>query len=117
MWLATTGSPDIGCSSLCSCISAGPIAFWPRSRRPHHSLHAVDADAEEMIIRLRKKLVRQGLDAGARTIRAQLARRKPPESGRPVPAVATIWRILSPARLCQSTTAETVPVKLAHVLR
>jgi transposase len=43
----------------------GPAAFQPRSRRPHHTPHAVDADTEEMIGRLRKELSEQGLDAGA----------------------------------------------------
>ena len=42
----------------------GPSAFQPGSRRPSHSPHAVDADTEEMIIRLRKELSKQGLDAG-----------------------------------------------------
>jgi transposase InsO family protein len=73
----------------------GPAAFQPRSRRPHHSPHAVDADTEDAIIRLRKELSKQGLDAGAETIASHLARCQPVESGRPVPAVSTIWRILS----------------------
>jgi transposase len=73
----------------------GPAAFQPRSRRPHHSPHAVDADTEDAIIRLRKELSKQGLDAGAETIAAHLARCEPAESGRSVPAVSTIWRILS----------------------
>ena len=74
----------------------GEAAFEPRSRRPRSSPHAVDADTEEMIIRLRKELSKQGLDAGAETIAAHLARRAPDEGGRPAtPAVSTIWRILS----------------------
>jgi transposase len=74
----------------------GPIAFQPRSRRPHHSRHAVDADTEEMIIRLRKELCKQGLDAGAETIAAHLARQSMGDGGRlVVPAVSTIWRILT----------------------
>ena len=74
----------------------GPSAFQPRSRRPHHSPHAVDADTEEMIIRLRKELSKQGLDAGAETIAAHLARQTPIGGGQAaVPAVSTIWRILS----------------------
>jgi transposase len=52
----------------------GPIALQPRSRRPHHSPHAVDAEVEDAIIRLRKELSKQGLDAGAETIAAHLAR-------------------------------------------
>src|SRR5829696_1123906 len=74
----------------------GPSAFQPRSRRPHASPQAVDADTEEMIIRLRKELSKQGLDAGAETIAAHLARQASTGEGRPAtPAVSTIWRILS----------------------
>jgi transposase-like protein len=74
----------------------GPAAFQPRSRRPHSSPHAVDADTEDVIIRLRKELSKQGLDAGAETIAAHLARQTPADGGRSaIPAVSTIWRILS----------------------
>jgi transposase len=55
----------------------GEAAFEPRSRRPHSSPHAVPAAVEEQIVRLRKELSRQGLDAGADTIRTYLARRTP----------------------------------------
>ena len=73
----------------------GPAAFQPRSRRPHSSPQAVDAETEDAIIRLRKELSKQGLDAGAETIAAHLAR-QPTGDGRPAtPAVSTIWRILS----------------------
>jgi transposase-like protein len=51
----------------------GPIAFLPRSRRPYHSPDAVDTEVEDAIIRLRKELSKQGLDAGAETIAAHLA--------------------------------------------
>ena len=74
----------------------GEAAFEPRSRRPHASPQAVNADTEDAIIRLRKELSKQGLDAGAETIAAHLARQAPPGGGRPaIPAVSTIWRILS----------------------
>jgi transposase InsO family protein len=73
----------------------GPAAFQHRSRRPHHSPHAVDADTEDAIIRLRKELSKQGLDAGAETIAAHLARQTPTGGRSGVPAVSTIWRILS----------------------
>src|SRR5215213_6603774 len=74
----------------------GVAGFQPRSRRPRSSPQAVDADTEEMIIRLRKELAKQGLDAGAETIAAHLARQASTGDGRPaVPAVCTIWRILS----------------------
>jgi transposase InsO family protein len=77
----------------------GEAAFQPHSRRPHTSPHAVSAQVEDEIVRLRKDLTRQGLDAGADTIRTHLGRRRTPRSQTsstpPPPAVATIWRILS----------------------
>jgi transposase InsO family protein len=74
----------------------GPAAFQPRSRRPHTSPQAVDPDTEDAIIRLRKELSKQGLDAGAETIAAHLAFQQPAGGGRlAVPAASTIWRILS----------------------
>ena len=86
----------------------GEAAFEPRSRRPQHSPHAVPAEVEDQIVRLRKELTRQGLDAGADTIRTHLARRTPrsvPDDRSPavtgppdftgLPSVSTIWRILT----------------------
>lgn len=83
----------------------GEAAFQPRSRRPHSSPQAVSTQMEDQIIRLRKELAKNGLDAGAETIRAHLLRRTPRStpSTSPidqaldparVPAVSTIWRIL-----------------------
>ena len=70
----------------------GEAAFEPRSRRPHRSPQQVSAELEDRIIRLRRELSKKGLDAGAETIRAHLARTT---AGRqPIPAVATIWRVL-----------------------
>jgi len=69
----------------------GEGAFEPRSRRPRSSPHAVPAEVEDQIIRLRKELCKQGLDAGAQTIAAHLDR----GPGRSSPAVSTIWRILA----------------------
>jgi transposase len=69
----------------------GEAAFEPRSRRPHHNPRAVGLELEDQIIRLRKTLTRRGLDAGAETIAAHLAT----AGVSPVPAVSTIWRILS----------------------
>jgi transposase len=43
-------------------IAEGEAAYTPRSRRPHTSPHAVPAEVEEQIVRLRKELSRQGLD-------------------------------------------------------
>jgi transposase InsO family protein len=74
----------------------GVAAFQPRSRRPHSSPQAVDLDTEDAIIRLRKELSKKGLDAGAETIAAHLARQVRATGGRvAVPAISTIWRILT----------------------
>jgi transposase len=70
----------------------GQAAFEPRSRRPHHNPHAVSADLEERIVRLRKSLDKADYDAGAATIAEHLARDHTITN---VPAVSTIWRILS----------------------
>ncbi|WP_206061040.1 DDE-type integrase/transposase/recombinase [Nonomuraea basaltis] len=51
----------------------GEAAFEPRSRRPHTSPTAIDADTVELIVRLRKELSDQGLDAGPETIAWHLA--------------------------------------------
>jgi len=51
----------------------GEAAFEPRSRRPHTSPTAVVPATVELIIRLRKELSEQGLDAGPDTICWHLA--------------------------------------------
>ena len=79
-------------------LAEGEAAFEPHSRRPHSSPHAVPATVEDQIIRLRKELSRQGLDAGADTIRSHLAGRTPrsqTSSETAPPSISTIWRILS----------------------
>jgi transposase InsO family protein len=70
----------------------GPVAFEPRSRRPHSNPRAIDLEVEDQVVRLRKTLTKKGLDAGAETIAAHLAAAGVVSS---VPAVSTIWRILS----------------------
>jgi transposase InsO family protein len=70
----------------------GPAAYQARSRRPHHNRHATDPAVEDAIIRLRKTLTKQGYDAGAATIAEHLTR---DPAVTKVPAVATIWRVLS----------------------
>jgi transposase InsO family protein len=70
----------------------GAAAFVPRSRRPHANPRAVDTELEDRIIRLRKELSKQGLDAGAETIRIHLQR--DPHITR-LPSSSTIWRILT----------------------
>ena len=46
----------------------GEAAFEPRSRRPKTSPAAISGQAVELIIKLRKELAGQGLDAGPQTI-------------------------------------------------
>lgn len=52
----------------------GEAAFEPRSRRPQRSPRAISPDVADLIIRLRKELSEQGLDAGPDTICWHLAR-------------------------------------------
>jgi transposase InsO family protein len=70
----------------------GVAAFEPHSRRPRRNPRAVDTALEEHIVRLRKTLAKSGYDAGAATIAEHLTR---DPSVAKVPAVATIWRILT----------------------
>ena len=68
----------------------GETAFEPRSRRPQSSPQAVPAAIEDEIVRLRKELTRQGLDAGADTIGSHLARRTPrSQTSNPTPLPAS----------------------------
>jgi transposase InsO family protein len=53
----------------------GEAAFEPRSRRPKTSPGAISPDAAELIVRLRKELAGQGLDAGPQTIAWHLEHR------------------------------------------
>jgi hypothetical protein len=83
-------------------LAEGEAAYEPRSRRPHSSPNAVPAAVEDQILRLRKELSKQGLDAGADTIHTHLTRAagrtprsKTSTSRTPVPAVSTIWRVLT----------------------
>jgi transposase InsO family protein len=68
----------------------GEAGLEPRSRRPHTSPGRTTEALEDEIVRLRKELMDQGLDAGAHTIAVHLSRRHGC-----APAPATIWRILS----------------------
>jgi len=51
----------------------GEAAFEPRSRRPHSSPTAIPPATVELIVRLRKELSDQGLDAGPDTLCWHLA--------------------------------------------
>lgn len=70
----------------------GEAAFEPRSRRPHRSPNATDPATADLVLKLRKDLTGQGLDAGAHTINWHLQHDHQIE----LPGV-TIWRILSRA--------------------
>jgi len=67
----------------------GEPGLVPRSRRPKTSPARIAHLYEEQVLALRKDLCDRGLDAGAQTIYAHLAR----ELASP-PSVATIWRVL-----------------------
>ena len=68
----------------------GDAAFAPRSRRPTRSPTATSPHVQELVLRLRKELVEQGLDAGAHTICWHLR-----EHHQVTVSAATAWRILS----------------------
>src|SRR6266700_4124223 len=53
---------------LARCQAEGEAAFGPRPRRPRTSPAATGDGTVELIIRLRKELAGQGLDAGPGTI-------------------------------------------------
>jgi transposase InsO family protein len=72
----------------------GEAAFEPRSRRPHSQPTAIPAATAALIIRLRRELTRQGLDAGSHTIGWHLS-----EQHQMTVSEATIWRTLKVAGL------------------
>jgi transposase InsO family protein len=67
----------------------GDEALIPLKRGPKVSPHQTSARIEDEIVAWRKRLAEDGLDAGARTIAWHLG-----QNGTPVPALATIHRIL-----------------------
>lgn len=75
---------------LLSRYSTGGLeALEPRSRRPNSNPRALGPESCAEIIRLRRHLLAQGLDAGAASIAWHLE-----TAGRGSPALSTIWRIL-----------------------
>jgi transposase InsO family protein len=67
----------------------GEAGLLPRSRRPQRSPGRISVHFASEILELRGQLVADGLDAGAQTIQAHLARRR-----EETPSVSTIWRVL-----------------------
>lgn len=67
----------------------GQAAFEPRSRRPARSPNAASDEVVEAILRLRKTLSEQGLDAGAQTICWHLEHHHQVRV-----SATTVWRIL-----------------------
>ena len=72
----------------------GEVAFEPRSRKPLTSPHATPHQVVDLVIRLRKELAGEGLDAGADTIGWHLEHHHGQQLSR-----ATINRILTRAGL------------------
>lgn len=67
----------------------GEEGLKPRSRPPHSSPTATPPEIEEEIVRVRKQLAEEGLDAGAATVHWHLARHRDD-----VPSVSTVHRVL-----------------------
>jgi transposase InsO family protein len=68
----------------------GLTGLEPRSTAPKSSPRRTPAPVEDAVVAFRKELQEGGLDAGAATIQWHLGR----QGTKPVPAEATIWRIL-----------------------
>ena len=69
--------------------AGGYAAIAPRSKAADNVANKSSAELEDKVVRLRKDLSDQGLDAGAHTIHYHLSL-----SDQSPPSVATIWRIL-----------------------
>jgi transposase InsO family protein len=82
------------CALLARYHAGGEAAFEPRSRRPKTSPSAISGETAGLIVRLRKELAGQGLDAGPHTIRWHLEHR---HHGRV--SAATVSRYLTGAGL------------------
>src|SRR5207342_3070661 len=70
----------------------GKTAFEPRSRRPRSSPSATSPEVVDLVLRIRKELVDQGLDAGPHTIGWHLTHHHAVTV-----SPATIWRICTRA--------------------
>jgi transposase len=83
------GVQELGGKDVGRFREGGYEAIAPRSRAARTIPHRTPAELEDQIVKFRKELTDQGLDAGAETIRYHLVRRR----GQ-VPSVSTIWRVL-----------------------
>ena len=88
----------------------GEAAFEPRSRRPKTSPTAISDDTADLIIRLRKELSGQGLDAGPQTIAWHLEQHHQLNV-----SAATVSRYLSRAGLVTPNPAKRPEVVLHPV--
>jgi len=73
-------------------LASGEAGLEYRSRAPKIVANKTGPEVEEQIVKLRKELSDEGLDAGAETIRTHLLDRLDLNVG--VPSSSTIWRIL-----------------------
>jgi transposase len=74
----------------------GEAAFEPRSRRPKTSPTATSASTVELIVRLRKQLSEQGLDAGPDTIAWQLRHHQLAVSRATISRILTAHGLVTP---------------------
>ncbi|MGB6163186.1 MAG: IS481 family transposase [Pseudonocardiaceae bacterium] len=74
------------------CKAGGYDNLAKRSTAPHSRPTQTCTQLEDEIVLLRKQLVEQGLDGGAKTIAYHLKQRHDQET---VPSVSTVWRILA----------------------
>ena len=81
--------------------AGGLEALAPGSKRPKSNPRALTSEQRDEIIRLRRDLLSQGLDAGAASIAWRLG-----QSQLHVPALSTIWRILRAAGLVTPTPSK-----------
>ena len=88
----------------------GEAAFEPRSRRPKTSPSAISPEAADLIVRLRKELAGQGLDAGPHTIGWHLAHHHQIQV-----SPATISRYLTRAGLVTPDPAQAPQIVLPAV--
>jgi transposase InsO family protein len=70
--------------------AGGYDALEPRSRRANRRPNRTPDEVEDAIVRIRKQLIEDGFDAGARTIHWHLSKEIDT-----VPSISTIWRVLS----------------------